>query len=163
MSQSKNKGKKNQQSHQASNDDVKVVDVDQKVSSDHAAEDMHSAHLNSEKKSHHHDSPADSENEKPKVAIHFPGSELVRAKFPKSFDVAEAVATDWVHGGEFKELPIDQPLVQYVTQKGLQQAKEIEKKVLESPVTEKVAMQVFTVGLKAQGLISQFRSRFKKD
>ena len=157
MPHSKQKNKK--QAHpQASHDDVKIVDVDQKVSSEGASEDMHAGHVNAEKKSHHQDAP-----EKPKVAIAFPGSELIRAKFPKSFDVAEAVATDWVHGGEFKELPINQPLAQYVAQKGLQQAKEIEKKVLESPMTEKVAMQVFTVGLKAQGLFSQLKSRLKKD
>lgn len=98
----------------------------------------------------------------PKVEIKFSGSETIRAKFPQPFDIAEAVATDWVHGGNFEKLPIDHPLAQYVAKAGLQKAKEIEKKVLESPVTEKVAMQVLTAGMKAQGLFEKVRSKIKK-
>lgn len=99
---------------------------------------------------------------KPKVELRFFGSELLRARFSKPFDVAEAVATDWVHGGDFAQLPIEHPLAQFVAQKGLQKAKEVEKKVLESPVTEKVAMQVLTAGMKAQGVIEQIRSKLNR-
>lgn len=100
--------------------------------------------------------------EGPKVEIRFFGSELLRAKAPQPFDIAEAVATDWVNNGNFEKLPIKHPLAQFAAQKGLQKAKEIEKKVMESPVTEKVAMQVLTAGMKAQGLIEQLRSKIKK-
>ena len=43
------------------------------------------------------DAANDSANEKEqkKVHIEFPYSELIRAKIPKAFDVAEKVATDW--------------------------------------------------------------------
>lgn len=101
-------------------------------------------------------------NAGPKVEIKFSGSETIRARFPQPFDIVEAVATDWVHGGNFEKLPIDHPLAQYVAKTGLQKAKEIEKKVLESPVTEKVAMQVLTAGMKAQGLFEKVRSKIKK-
>lgn len=119
-------------------------------------EDQSHSHKHSHSHGHKHDS-----DERPAVEIRFFGSELLRAKFPQPFDVAEKVASDWVTGGNFENLPIKQPLAQYAAQKGLQRAKEIEKKVLESPVTEKVAMQALTVGLKAQGVFEQIRERLK--
>lgn len=104
-----------------------------------------------------------------KIEIQFPGSEMVRSRFPKPFEVAEKVATDWVKDGDFQNLQVGNPLVEFVAAKGLRQAKDLEKKVLNSPVTEKVAMQVFTAGMKAQGLIQdlknqvdQIRSKVKK-
>jgi hypothetical protein len=118
----------------------------------------------SSKKSDSHKSFGDFEaaDEGPKVEIKFFGSELLRSKVPKPFDVAEAVATDWVNNGNFEKLPIDHPLGHFALQKGLLKAKEIEKKVMESPMTEKVAMQVLTVGMKAQSLFEQVRSKIKK-
>jgi hypothetical protein len=67
-----------------------------------------------------------------------------------------------VHDGRFEDLPLGHPLAQYFAAKGLRKAKEMEKKVLESPVTEKIAMQALTAGMKAQEIISQVRSKMKK-
>lgn len=100
--------------------------------------------------------------EEPKVEIHFKGSELLRARFPKPFLVAEAVATGWVNGGKFEDLPIAHPLTNWATQQGLLKAKELEKKVMESPAVEKAAMQALTLGMKAQGLVEQVRERLKR-
>lgn len=97
-----------------------------------------------------------------KVEINFRGSELLRAKFPKPFKVAEAVATDWVHNGSFENLPVGHPLAQWAAQKGLTKAKEMEKKVLESPTLEKVAMEALTLGMKAQGFIQKIKAKMGK-
>lgn len=177
---------------EASDADVKVVDVETGVHAEASvAEDLHEAHTKHEKVEHRHsgsraaasggDEPKsgsgsstnnsdshktagdfEAEPEGPKVEIKFFGSELLRAKAPKPFEIAESVATDWMNNGNFEKLPIEHPLGHFVAQKGLLKAKEFEKKVLESPVTEKVAMQVLTVGMKAQGLFEQVRSRLKK-
>jgi hypothetical protein len=97
-----------------------------------------------------------------KVELHFYGSEILRAKFPQAFKVAESVATEWKHDGNFEGLPLENPLAQYFAAKGLRKAKEVEKKVLESPLTEKMAMKALQAGLKAQGLVSQWREKSQK-
>lgn len=96
-----------------------------------------------------------------KVELNFKGSEILRAKFPKPFQVAEQIATDWVQDGRFEDLSLGHPLAQYFVGKGLRRAKEIEKKVMESPRTEKLAMQALTAGMKAQEIISQVRAKVK--
>jgi Cdc6-like AAA superfamily ATPase len=101
-------------------------------------------------------------SDEPKVELNFKGSEILRAKFPKPFQVAEKIATDWVHDGRFEGLPLGHPLAQYFAAKGLRKAKEVEKKVMESPVTEKIAMQALTAGMKAQEIISQVRNKVKR-
>lgn len=101
-------------------------------------------------------------SEEPRIQISFTGSDVLKEKFPQAFEVAEKIATDWVHDGRFEGLPLGHPLAQYFAGKGLRKAKEIEKKVLESPVTEKVAMNVFTAGLKAQGIIQDLKAKFQK-
>jgi hypothetical protein len=97
-----------------------------------------------------------------KIEINFKGSEILRAKFPKPFEVAEQIATDWMHDGRFEGLPLGHPLAQYFAAKGLRKAKEIEKKVVESPMTEKLAMQALTAGMKAQEIINQVRTKVRK-
>lgn len=57
------------------------------------------------------------------------GAELLKNKFPKSFNLAEKVVDNWVKDGNFSELPIETPLVQYYVGEGLRKAKSIEKKV----------------------------------
>lgn len=101
------------------------------------------------------------ESNSDKIELNFKGSEILRAKFPKPFEVAEQIATDWVHDGRFEGLPLGHPLAQYFAAKGLRRAKELEKKVMESPVTEKLAMQALTVGMKAQDIINQVRVKVK--
>jgi hypothetical protein len=94
-----------------------------------------------------------------KVEINFPGSEVIRAKFPLPFDIAESVATDWMNDGKFADLPVKHPLAKTMAQQGLLKAKEIETKVLTSPVTEKVAMQAFTYAVKAQSLFKEIKAK----
>jgi hypothetical protein len=97
----------------------------------------------------------------PKVELPFPGGELLREQFPQVFEVVDQVATDWVHDGRFEGLPLGHPLLSYFAGKGLRRAKQIEKKVAESPVTEKIVMQAFTAGMKAQEIFQQVRSKVR--
>lgn len=108
------------------------------------------------------DSIEETLDSQPKVEINFKGSEILRAKFPKPFEVAEQIATDWVQDGRFEGLPLGHPLAQYFAAKGLRKAKEIEKQVAASPVTEKVVMQALTAGMKAQEIINQVRQKVRK-
>ena len=96
-----------------------------------------------------------------KIEISFPGSEVLRAKLPKPFEVAEKVATDWVNDGNFEGLPLGHPLAQVLAAQGLKKAKEVEKKVVASGVIEKVAMQALTFGMKAQQEINTIRDQVK--
>lgn len=78
------------------------------------------------------DAPADAE--KPKVTIEFPYSEIIKEKVPKAFDVAERVATDWKHEGDFTDLGLSHPVAGIVASQALQKAKNIEKKLEEKGV-----------------------------
>ena len=71
---------------------------------------------------------------KEKVTIEFPYSDLLRAKAPKAFDVAEKVATDWKNEGDFTDLGIGHPVAEIVASQTLQKAKEVEKKLDEKGV-----------------------------
>lgn len=122
--------------------DIKVVDVEKKADSASQQE-----------------APKVEEN---KVHINFPGSDAVRSKLPKTFEVAEAIATDWMNDGKFDKVPVSHPLAKVAVQQSLRKAKDIEKKVLESPVTEKVAMQAFTYAMKVQNLVNKIRAKVKR-
>jgi hypothetical protein len=152
--------------------DVSVVDVEKsyeaaesvataKKASDESPREMNEGAKMENENVNTNEESAQSENG-PKVELNFKGSEILRAKFPKPFEVAEQIATDWVHDGRFEGLPLGHPLAQFFASKGLRKAKEIEKKVLESPVTEKLAMQALTAGMKAQEIINQVRAKVKK-
>ncbi len=129
--------------------------------SDQSAEQKRYDEIEKEK-AHHGDSSHAGQTQSDKFEIKFSGSEILRAKFPKPFAVAESIATDWLKDGNFDELPVDHPLAKYFAAKGLRKAKEIEKKVLESPVTEEVAMQALQAGMKAQEIVNQVRNKIKK-
>lgn len=74
--------------------------------------------------------------EKPKFRLNFPYSYLLRNQVPKTFDVVEKVAGDWVNNGDFEGLPLGHPLAQVAAAKALTQAKKLEGKILSStPVT----------------------------
>lgn len=133
---------------------VKVVDVETGETTGGSAPQFEETATTENFSSNHHSDP--------KIEIKFAGSELIRAKFPKPFEVAEIIATDWMNNGRFEGLPLGHPLAQYFAAKGLRKAKEVEKKVLESPVTEKLAMQALTAGMKAQEIITQVRNKVKK-
>lgn len=143
--------------------DVKVVHVDQEIHAGHE-EGKNMEQQNADeivKKSEETVKEAEQISAQNKIEINFPGSELIRSKFPQPFDIAEAVATDWVNDGKFEAIPLKQPLAKTVAQQGLLKAKEIEKKVMASPTTEKIAMQAFTYAMKAQGLYNELKNEIK--
>lgn len=142
--------------------EVEVVEVEKEVSMNQNTEATHSKPETQEQHQetlHRESSTGEASS---KVEINFKGSEILRAKFPKTFETAEKIATDWVHDGRFEGIDLGHPLAQYFAAKSLRKAKEIEKKVLESPITEKVAMNALTAGMKAQEIINQVRSKLKK-
>ena len=94
-----------------------------------------------------------------RVEINFYGSETLRAKFPKPFELLEDVATEWVHDGTFENLPVGHPIAQLLLGRGLKKAKEVEKKIRASPQTEKVMMKVLQAGMKAQVVVNELKSR----
>jgi hypothetical protein len=100
--------------------------------------------------------------EAPRVEVQFYGSEVLRARFPKPFELVESVATDWVNDGKFEGLPVGHPLLQFFVAKALQKAKEVEKNVMNSPITEKIAMKVFEAGIKAQGTVRDLKSQVEE-
>jgi hypothetical protein len=55
------------------------------------------------------------------------GTAIVKSSFPKPFEIAEKVVEDWKQDGDFSELPINQPLVQFYLGLGLRKAKQTEK------------------------------------
>jgi len=57
---------------------------------------------------------------------------------------------------------VSNPLAKAAVQQGLIKAKQIEKKVMASPVTEKVTMQAFTYAMKAQNLVQQLKTKVQK-
>ncbi len=144
--------------------DVKVVDVEtgETMQAQGHSKTEDQTHSQAQNHSNVEADAAATENAPPKIEIKFPGSEILRGKFSMPFEVAESIATDWMNDGKFEGLPLGHPLAQYFAAKGLQKAKKMEKQVLESPVTEKVAMQALQAGMKAQEIISQVRSKIKK-
>lgn len=69
-----------------------------------------------------------------KIHLNFYGSELLRARAPKVFEIADAVADDWMKDGRFEALPVGHPLAQMAAQVGLRKAKDLEKKLEEKGV-----------------------------
>lgn len=69
-----------------------------------------------------------------KVHLEFYGSEALREKAPQAFELAEAVADEWVKDGNFQKLPLLSPFAQLVATIGLQSAKRVEKKLEEKGV-----------------------------
>lgn len=99
---------------------------------------------------------------KSKVEITFPGSEVIRSRFPLPFEIAEVVAADWINNGNFENLPVQHPLGKTVATKGLKKAKELEQKIMTSPTTEKAAMAVFGYAMKAQGIFNEIKSKVSR-
>lgn len=69
------------------------------------------------------------ETNKATFRLEFLGSELLREKVPKAFELAEAVAEDWVKDGDFRALPLGNPWAQVAASQGLQRMKKVEKKL----------------------------------
>lgn len=100
--------------------------------------------------------PESTETAKEKVKIEFPFSEVVRAKAPKAFDVAENVATQWKHDEKF-EVGLSHPIAEVAAVKALEKAKEVEKKLEEKGVIAAVNMGVQIAKLQAQSLLSKIK------
>lgn len=81
-----------------------------------------------------HEASFDQEEAGHKAHLEFFGSEMLRARLPKTFELAEAVADDWVKDGRFDGLPVGHPLAQLGVQKVLRTAKDVEKKLDEKGV-----------------------------
>ena len=87
------------------------------------------------------------------------GRVLAEQKFPKTKKVVEAVVKDWSEKGSFAELPVENPFIRKALQNGLVQAREVQDKVISHPQAEKWVMNLFLAGLKAQGLVEQWRQK----
>jgi len=70
------------------------------------------------------------------------GTAIVKSSFPKPFEIAEKVVENWKEDGDFSELPIEQPLVQFYLGLGLRKAKQTEKD-LESKLETAGVLPVF--------------------
>ena len=73
-------------------------------------------------------------HERTKTHLEFYGSELIRQKAPKVMELADTVADEWVHDGQFEGLPVGHPLAQIAAAKALRTAKDVEKKLEEKGV-----------------------------
>lgn len=69
-----------------------------------------------------------------RVRLDFYGSDILRAKAPKAFEVAETVVEEWKKDGQFEGLPVGHPLAQLAAAYGLRKAKKVEKKLEEKGV-----------------------------
>lgn len=74
--------------------------------------------------------PQDQPEVLPDFRFNFFGAEIIRSRAPKAVELAEKVTGDWLQDGDFSELPINQPIVQFYLGEGLRKAKETEKKVI---------------------------------
>lgn len=89
--------------------------------------------------------------EKVKGAVQM-GTAIMKSSFPKSFEFAERIVEDWKQDGDFSELPIDQPLVQFYVGLGLRKAKQTEKDLEQKLETTGVLPVVRQQWQKAQKL-----------
>ncbi len=80
------------------------------------------------------------------------GTAIVKSSFPKPFEVAEKVVEDWKQDGDFSELPINQPLVQFYVGLGLRKVKQTEKEIEQKLETTGVLPVVRQQWNKAQKL-----------
>jgi len=100
---------------------------------------------------------AEKETQQEPIRIEFPYSELIRAKVPKAFDVAEKVATDWKNEGDFTDLGIPHPVAGIVASQALKKAKDVEKKL-----EEKGVFSIAKMGLEiAKAQVENIRSKIK--
>ncbi|MBX2987013.1 MAG: hypothetical protein KF802_03865 [Bdellovibrionaceae bacterium] len=90
-----------------------------------------------------------------KVHLDFYGSETLRAKAPKAFEFAEAVADDWVNDGRFEGLPVGHPLAQFAAQVSFRKAKDLEKK-LEQKLEETGVLSI------AKSVLENARTRLQR-
>lgn len=116
---------------------------------------------NGEKNEDNNDEGATVESDvktKEKVTIEFPYSELLRAKAPEAFELAEKVATDWKNEGDFTDLGIGHPVAGIVASQALQKAKNVEKKL-----EEKGVFTIAKMGIEiAKSQLENIKSKIQK-
>lgn len=76
------------------------------------------------------------------------GTAIMKSSFPKPFEIAEKVVENWKEDGDFSELPIEQPLLQFYLGLGLRKAKQTEKELEQK--------------LEGAGVLPVFRQQWKK-
>lgn len=76
------------------------------------------------------------------------GTAIMKSSFPKPFEIAEKVVEDWKDDGDFSELPIEQPLLQFYLGLGLRKAKQTEKELEQK--------------LEVAGVLPVFRQQWQK-
>jgi hypothetical protein len=134
-----NDGKKKKNNHPA-NEDQEMIEDKEVLEALDAAEDATdqaqaaAEEAISEAQAAEADEPDEATPEKEQVTIEFPFSGLIRERVPKAFEVAEKVATDWKHEGDFADLGITHPVAGIVAAQALMKAKEVEKKLEEKGV-----------------------------
>ena len=97
-------------------------------------------------------------DEKQKVKIEFPYSEIIREKAPKPFEVAEKLATEWKNEGDFSDLGITHPMAGMVAAEALKKAKNVEKKL-----EEKGVFSIAKMGLEiAKAQVETIKNKFQK-
>ena len=81
---------------------------------------------------------SENQDEKKKVTIDFPYSDVVRSQIPNAFEAVESVATEvthqWKTDGDFKNIGLPHPLADFVASQALTSAKKLEKKLQEKGV-----------------------------
>ncbi|WP_413288230.1 hypothetical protein [Bdellovibrio sp. HCB337] len=113
--------------------EVEVISAEEAVSVD-ASEDVAFTQEASPSEEDTYGQHNPNQDERKKIHIEFPYSELVRSRVPKAFEVAENVAEEWVNNGTFENIPVGHPLAQITVAAGLRKAKEVEKKLEEKGV-----------------------------
>ncbi|AGH95836.1 hypothetical protein [Pseudobdellovibrio exovorus] len=115
-----------------------------------------------------HDNSSDSssdnsseDSEKAKVTIDFPYSEVLRAKVPKAFEVAEKVATDWKNEGDFTDVGITHPMAGIVASQALLKAKDVEKKLEEKGVFTMAKMGLEIAKSQVKSQVENIKSKIK--
>lgn len=88
------------------------------------------------------DESVEAASEEEHIHIEFPYSDLLRARVPKAFELAETVATEWSTGGDFRDLPIGPPIARMTVGAGLRKAKAVEKKLDDAGVISMARMGV---------------------
>ena len=114
---------------EASELEAQAEDVEIYVDDSQEASEVESQEINTEAQNE-----GVSEPEQEKIHLEFYGSEVIRQKAPKVMELADTVADEWVHDGQFEGLPVGHPLAQVVAAKALRKAKDVEKKLEEKGV-----------------------------
>lgn len=131
------------------------------ASSDEQESVVSASDENSSESSSEASAESSEESEKAKVTIDFPYSEVLRAKVPKAFEVAEKVATDWKNEGDFTDVGITHPMAGIVASQALLKAKDVEKKLEEKGVFTMAKMGLEIAKSQVKSQVENIKSKIK--